>query len=342
MRTIKSSTFKLLISLLVITMSISLFNMTVYAETPTDNSLVSSELKTENVEINEYKDEILSLLEQNEKNQATIETYRSLYSTWTGIIFVLFTLFGIVLPIVIAVGLDKWKKIELDKEINKVRKQSDEQYQKLLHIQNALSLVTFGNYWEANKCFERILRNYPNDSYVKMYSTICRFRELDIALDADPDPDAVADKEEEVYDIINSFIDLYYDTNGDLANELMMGSIFGSSTILEVSSLISRLANCEKTFLRSDFIKICKKASEYILDNLNIKKEDELFDFDQTDVFIMQYKSINYYLCLAYSKNNSRALKKQLEKTIRLFDADDFSREDDCLGKCKQMLNELK
>jgi len=44
----------------------------------------------------------------------------------------------------------------------------------------------------------------------------------------------------------------------------MIGSVFGSSTVHEVSMLISFLGNCEEINVRSDFIKICKKLIKII------------------------------------------------------------------------------
>lgn len=311
-----------------------------YSQNSSETAVQLNEIIEEKESVIQEKDQqIEELIEQNNRNQKTIEDYRALYSTWTAVVAALLAVFGVAIPIALPFVINKINKNRLDKEIEKIQQKGDEQYEKLIHIQNAMSLLAFESYWEANECFKNLLKKYPNDPYVKIYCARNSFREL--VEELNKDVNAVIEKEEDVYDTINMFIDWYYETDGKLTSELMIGSVFGSSTVHEVSILISYLGNCEETNVRSGFIKICKKASQYILDTLNIKSEEELFDLDQTDVFLMNYKQINYYLCEAYYRNKSISLKKQLQKTIRLYDADDFSREDDNLQKCRKMLEEI-
>lgn len=307
----------------------------------------SSETAVQLNEIIEEKDSVIQerdqqieeLIEQNNRNQKTIEDYRALYSTWTAVIGTLFVLFGIILPIVITIGLDKWNKRDIKNEVEKMQKESQKQYERLMMAQNALALSSLEDYWASNECFKKLQEKYPDDEYIKIYIARNSFRDLCSTLN--DNEDKIPEYEDQLYETINVFIDWFYETDGKLLEEMMIGSIFGSSTVHEVAILISYLGNCEETNVRSDFIKICKKASQYILDTLNIKSEDELFDWEQTDVFIINYKQINFYLCEAYYRNKSIPLKKQLQKTIRLYDADDFSREDDNLQKCKDMLKEI-
>lgn len=311
-----------------------------YSQNSSETAVQFNEIIEEKESVIQEKDQqIEELIEQNNRNQKTIEDYRALYSTWTGIVAVLLAVFGVAIPIILPFIINKINKHKLDDEIKRIQQDGEEQYKKLMLVQNALALSSLEDYWASNECLKKLQEKFPDDEYIKIYIARNSFRDLHDTLNGNRDK--IPEYEDQLYETINLFIDWYYETDGKLLDELMIGSVFGSSTVHEVSMLISFLGNCEETNVRSDFIKICKKASQYILDTLNIKSEDELFDWDQTDVFIMNYKQINFYLCEAYYRNKSISLKQQLQKTIRLYDADDFSREDDNLQKCRKMLEEI-
>lgn len=287
----------------------------------------------------EKNEQIESLIEENKRNQEIIESYQSLYSIWTIILTALLAVFGVLIPILLPFIMNKINETKLKKEIEKFQQYNNKQYEKMFLIQNALVLSALEDYWASNECFKRIKNSYPDDPYINIYMARNSFREL---LRTIPDEEQkVIENEKQIYETINLFIDWFYETKGILMDKLMIGNIYSDNTIIEVSTLIGYLADCDQLNRKSDFIQICKKACKYILDNLKISTDDEIYDLDQTDVYIMNYKQLNFYLCKAYYNNKNISLKNQLHKTIRLYNADDFSRCDDNLKQCEQMMSEI-
>lgn len=314
-----------------------------------DVSENETQLNTNNVEKNDLNnsntfevvsnEKIETLIEENKQNQKTIEQYQSLYSTWTIILTALLTVFGIFIPIALPFIIDKINRHKLNEQIAKLQHKSEEQYKKMILIQNALALSSFEDYWASNECLRKLQEKYPDDEYIKIYIARNSFRELCNRLDSDNGH--ITASEDTIYETINTFIDWFYETDGSLLDELLIGSVFNNSTVHEVCILIGYLNKCDNLNAQSNFIKICKKSCKYILDTFKIKDYKELFDYEQTDVFIINYKQLNFYLCEAYYKNKNHALKEQLDKTIQLYNVDDFSRQDDNLKRCTNMLDEI-
>ena len=69
--------------------------------------------------------------------------------------------------------------------------------------------------------------------------------------------------------------------------------------------------------------------------------EEELYDLDQTDICVMNYKIINFQMCEAYFKNKRIDTEQQLRKTIRLYSIDEFSQMGDDLEQCQEMLKKV-
>ena len=286
----------------------------------------------------EKNEQIESLIEENKRNQEIIESYQSLYSIWTIILTALLAVFGVLIPILLPFIMNKINETKLKKEIEEFQQYNNKQYEKMFLIQNALVLSALEDYWASNECFKRIKNSYPDDPYINIYMARNSFREL---LKTIPDEkQKVIENEKQIYETINLFIDWFYETEGKLMDKLMLGYSYSDNTMVEVIELIDYLAECEQINKKSDFIQVCKKACKYILDNLKVSTE-ELYDFDQTNTFLMSYKRLNFYLCKAYYANKNINLRDQLQKTIRLYKADDFSRRDNNLNQCVQMMNEI-
>ncbi len=122
-RSIRVATLIFCICLLIV------FPLTAFAEESlesVENAATQSEQVIEdNSSIIAEKDQqIEELIEQNNRNQKTIEDYRALYSTWTAVIGTLFVLFGIILPILITIGLDKWNKRDIKNEVEKCKRKA--------------------------------------------------------------------------------------------------------------------------------------------------------------------------------------------------------------------------
>lgn len=344
------SRFYCLIGVVAICLSLT-FSINTYAE---DNSGADSQatLITETSEIAEGLDEtnidvsiderdekIELLLEENKRNQELIETYHSLYSTWTLILNALLVVFGVLVPILLPFIINKINERKLKKEIESFQQYSNKQYEKMVLVQNALALSSFKHYWASNECFKKIQASYPDDPYIKIY--IAKNSFLEICDVVQKDEEKTLEYKEKIYNTINLFIDWFYETKGNLMDKLMIGNFYNDNTVIEVRILIGFLANSDQINTQSEFIRICKKACQYILDTLKITTEEDLFDYDQTNVFIMSYKQLNYYLCRAYFNNKNTGLKTQLQKTIKLYNADEFSRQDGNLKQCEEMLNEI-
>lgn len=288
-------------------------------------------------ELESLREDVASKQQIIENNQAMIERYHDLYSTWTGIIAALLTIFGVIIPLLSPVVINRLNKRELKKDIDEFKAYSNDQYDKLVKIQNALSLSNQGDYWSSDQCFEKLLTKYPDDPYIKIYIARNSYRQLDKLLETED----ASEHEAEIYKTINAYIDWFYDTDKNLIKDLMIGHFYGDCTVLEVAMLISSLANCEKTNTSPDFVKTCKKACQYILDVLNVKTEEELYDLDQTDICVMNYKIINFQMCEAYFKNKRIDTEQQLRKTIRLYSIDEFSQMGDDLEQCQEMLKKV-
>lgn len=288
-------------------------------------------------EIESLREDVANKQQIIENNQAMIERYHDLYSTWTGIIAALLTIFGVIIPLLSPVIINRLNKRELKKDIDEFKAYSNDQYDKLVKIQNALSLSNQGEFWSSDQCFEKLLVKYPDDPYIKIYIARNSYRKLDKLLETED----ASEHEAEIYKTINAYIDWFYETDRNLIEDLMIGQFYGDCTVLEVAMLISSLANCEKTNTSPDFIKTCKKACQYILDVLNVKTEEELCDLDQTDVCVMNYKIINFQMCEAYFKNKRIDTEQQLRKTIRLYSIDEFSQMGDDLEQCQEMLKKV-
>lgn len=302
------------------------------SEPTTDNSLEEIYIELESL-----KEDVAGKQEIIEKNQAMIDTYHELYSTWTGIIAALLTIFGVIVPLISPIIINRINKRELKKDIDGFKAYSNEQYDKLVRIQNALSLSNQGDYWSSDQCLEKLLIKYPDDPYIKIYIARNLFRKLDTLLETED----ASEYEAEIYKTINAYIDWFYETDKSLLEGLMIGHFYGDCTVVEVATLITYLANCEKTNTSPDFIRTCKKACQYILDVLNVKTEEELYDLDQTDISVMNYKIINFQMCEAYFKNKRIDTEQQLRKTIRLYSIDEFSQMGDDLEQCQEMLKKV-
>lgn len=318
----------------------------VYAIERDINAEQSSVVEVNSDIIDQYEERINTLIQQSEsdhkiieENQKIIEHFQSLYGTWTTIIAILLTIFGIIIPIVTPFLINRINKKELRDNIKDLKSYNNEQYEKMIKFENAVVLSNVGSYWASNKILDSLINKGIEDSYIKIFYAKNLFKLLE---DADTDyRKALVNYDDNIYKAINLFIDSFYETNSQLIKDLMIGDVFPDSTIHEVSILIDRLAEDDDVGMRNDFIKICKKASRYILDVLNIRNEEELFDFDQSNVYIMIFKKINFHLCEIYYKSKNIALKEQLIKTKQLYEIDDFSQQDENYQKCIDMLNEL-
>ena len=225
---------------------------------------------------------------------------------------------------------------EANLTISKFEEESKKQFEKMIMIQNAMILSTSENYWASNECLRKLKVEYPDDLYIEIYIAVNSFREL-----GKSNNEVNKEKEESIYETINSFIGWYYKTEGKLADKLMIGDVFHGYTVHEVYLLIQILEKCESINI-SRYIKVCKKTIKYILDVIGIQKEEEIYDFDQTDSFVMIYKELNFSLCEMYKKTDNAQLKSQLTKTISLYKIDNFDSSNGKLEKCIQMLAELQ
>lgn len=345
----KSRLYRLLVA---IAISLSLtISFNAYAEdnSGTDSQATSITEQSEIVEesdetnvndsIDERNEKIEFLLEENKRNQELIETYHALYSTWTLILNALLAVFGILVPILLPFIINKINGRKLEKEIESFKQHSNKQYEKMVLVQNALALSSFKDYWASNECLKKIQASYPDDPYIKIY--IAKNSFLEICDVVQNDEEKALEYKEKIYNTINLYIDWFYETKGNLMDKLMIGNFYNDNTVIEVRVLIGFLANSDQINTESEFVRICKKACQYILDTLKITTEEDLFDYDQTNVFIISYKQLNYYLCRAYFNNKNTGLKNQLQKTIELYNADEFSRQDDNLKQCEEMLKEI-
>lgn len=307
----------------------------------TEESEIAEELDETNasVSIDERDEKIEFLLEENKKNQESIEIYQSLFSTWTLILSALLAVFGVVVPVLLPFIINKINERKLKKDIENFQQYSNKQYEKMILMQNALALSAFKDYWASNECFKKLQALYPDDQYIKIYIARNSFFELSDVIQSNRGK--TLEYKDKIYNTINLFIDWFYETKGNLLDKLMIGNIYSDNTVIEVCILVSFLAKCDHINTQSEFVQICKKACQYILDTLKISTEEDLFDYDQTNVFIMNYKQLNFYLCKAYFNNKNIGLKNQLQKTIKLYNADDFSQQDDNLKQCQNMLNEI-
>lgn len=307
----------------------------------TEESEIAEKLDKTNasVSIDERDEKIEFLLEENKKNQESIEIYQSLFSTWTLILSALLAVFGVLVPVLLPFIINKINERKLTNEIEKFQQYSNRQYEKMILMQNALALSAFKDYWASNECLKKLQVIYPDDPYIKIYIARNSYRGLSDFIHNDQGK--TLEYKDKIYDTINLFIDWFYETKDNMMDKLMIGNYYGDNTIVEVCLLIGYLANCDQINTQSHFIQICKKACKYILDVLKITTEEDLFDYDQTNEFIMNYKQLNFYLCKAYFNNKNTESKSQLQKTIKLYNVDEFSRQDDNLKRCQNMLKTI-
>ena len=193
-------------------------------------------------ELESLREDVASKQQIIENNQAMIERYHDLYSTWTNIITVLLTIFGVIIPLLSPVIINRLNKRELKKDIDEFKAYSNDQYDKLVRIQNALSLSNQGDYWSSDQCFEKLLTKYPDDPYIKIYIARNSYRKLDKLLETED----ASEYEAEIYKTINAYIDWFYDTDKNLIEDLMIGHFYGDCTVLEVAMLISCLRSVYK------------------------------------------------------------------------------------------------
>ena len=82
-----------------------------YSQNSSETAVQLNEIIEEKDSVIQEKDQqIEELIEQNNRNQKTIEDYRALYSTWTGIVAVLLAVFGVAIPIILPFIINKINK----------------------------------------------------------------------------------------------------------------------------------------------------------------------------------------------------------------------------------------
>lgn len=303
--------------------------------TPTSSDAVDVQVY---LEIEDLKQEIEKKQALIEENQELIQIYHNLYTTWTGILGVLLTLFGVIIPLALPFVINKINKKSLEKDIEKIDNHSSEQYNKLLRMQNAMMLSSQGLFEISNQCFKQLKKKYPDDPFIKIYMAKNSFKELMEVLKTKP----AVEYESEIYSTANAYIDWFYESDSGLIEELMIGDFYGDSTVIEVCLLVSYLADCHDTNASPAFISLCKKACKYILDVLGVKNEEELLELDQTDVSVMNYKMLQCQLSVAYYKCGRSDSEDQLNNTIKLYSIDSFSKDSDDLKQCLRLIESIK
>lgn len=297
--------------------------------------------------------QIEDLINENENNQQRIEDLHSLYVTWTTIIFFLIALFGVILPILLPFILIKSNKKSINDLKRKIDLQIKTEREKALLLNNALALSSTGNYSAAVECFMQLEKSYPEDKIIKLYLANTLFNmyssQLESASECGSEYElAVREMAEENWSIIISAIEKYIESfnddnvpNDDLRNKIRIGNIFPSSYIHEVTYMISWLFGIRE-YNFNEFILVCKKALRFIEKELDFEDKNEIFDMNQTDVFVMLYKQINYMVARSYYDIKNIQAKDQLDWTIKLYSADEFSQSDSELKECKVLVAEYE
>ncbi len=296
---------------------------------------------TLHVTVDEKEHEIRSLIEENRINQQRLDQMHSIYGTWTTIIAVLFALFGVALPIALPYIITSGNNKKVEALKDQLLKELDLQKERNLMVNNALALASAGEYNIACDCLKRVRNLYPDDPSLDVYIANYSFRELDKVINSpslceQEKVDRIRENREQIEAAIVCYLKV---SNYDgIYEKLMVGNVFPKSFIHELNFMIWWLYEIRVSMSYFDIVKYCKEILAVIEKELSLSDREELFDLDQTHVFVMIYKQVCYLIARLYSENHHCKTGEALEWVIRLMKADCFLQDERMLQECEALL----
>lgn len=339
---------KLIHSLITIFIAFTLFTpYTVYANNPetetspdsiaiqdiaaddTDNS-TSSNILVEGIpsEIT-HKTELEYALQTNKK-------LFDIYGTWTSvitIILILITIVGFAVPLYNSKTIDK----KIKKAISNLKSESEAITKKQLELTNALMLSASKEYGASNAILDRLIEKSPDDSYLHLLIARNIFQRFETITASSLDNNDV----DSIERAIQHFLYVAYNT--DIESEYYeLGAVFPNSIVHELCYLTHTLVEYSITQRgHGHYHKLTTKVLRAVEHILNIQEFDDIANEDQTNVFIMNYVTLNHALAQSYMYFGNIKAKEQYEYTLKLYQISttlDYSSE---IEECRRAIKTL-
>ncbi|MCD8107070.1 MAG: hypothetical protein LUE20_03780 [Oscillospiraceae bacterium] len=307
-------------------------------------------LAEESVEAQEISDVTVELDEQYEPSEADLKTdletaisindkLFDLYGTWTaviGIVLILVSVVGIAVPVYMNAKVDN----KIRRELIKFKKVLEKSRVENIKINNALMLSASQEYWSSNEILEKCL----NEDQSSVYLHLLVGRNVFLAYEKQWKDSSK--RSEDQIKAIQKAVEYYIfaiEHSSDDNKYYNLGAVFENSVVHELCILTGELLRYStEEEGRANYHKLAVKVIRTIEKVLHYDSFDDIANDDQTNVYLMFYKLLNFDLAKSYLFFGNIMGKEQFEYALKLFTISADIAYDNEISECKEALDSLQ
>lgn len=264
------------------------------------------------------------------------ESLRGLYGTWTGVISVILvvvTVLGVAVPFYQGRNVDK----KIKKRLEDLSRENDRLAQKQTMLNSAMALSVSKEYRSSNEILDKLIWDYPEDEYLRLIFGRNVYFEYYVERDGQ---NLSREDAERIEKGVQQF--LYVADHMDPNLEYYeMGSVFPDSIIHELCGLSHRLLEYGKNAEMPVYHRLVRQVIETVEKLLKLQDFTDIANFDQTDVFIMNYKELAFALADSYEHFGNVLALSQFERAKMLYSISpdpDYGEE---IARCDEAIRRL-